>query len=439
MPRVPVHLLVPNDRRRVLGDDVAGTRRLPRLEVEAAEDQPLAAALATHVRDAWSLEPTILETHVQPVADDAYEALAVLEPPATGWEPAHGLSWGEPPARLPEAVAGRAHRWFAELFDGQAPPAGRSAWSRPGWHARMAEWVRTTLEAAGRPAAGQPELRRSWALSYLARIPLADGGAAWFKAVFPRFHHEVAATALLHELRPDRVPRPLGMNVDEGWLLLDDVGGEPLGPRPDQAPLLRSFAGMVDVIRAAAPHRQRLVELGCPRRPLAELAAGLRAGIARSPELGGPAVDPERVERVTTWVDGTAGWLSGIGIPEGLVHGDFNVSNVIDRGHGPVIIDWSDAAISHPLVDVAPWLGHPRAPGDLERQWQAWLDALAELGPVEALRGERQRVLALSAAYHFVTYVDVVAAIEPERRYQLSDGLGWWWSMLEEHVDRTVG
>lgn len=38
---------------------------------------------------------------------------------------------------------------------------------------------------------------------------------------------------------------------------------------------------------------------------------------------------------------------------EALCHGDFHPGNIIISAGGPVVIDWNDAAIGHPLADVA--------------------------------------------------------------------------------------
>ena len=127
-------------------------------------------------------------------------------------------------------------------------------------------------------------------------------------------------------------------------------------------------------------------------------------------------------------------WLAVVGLPETLVHGDFHVFNVIERRGEPVIIDWSDAAISHPLLEIGPWFGHPKAPGDPGRSWAAWLDALSSIGRVDALRGERERVLGLASAFQLVSYAAIVRGLEPANRYQLSDGVREFWGLLDARV-----
>ena len=151
-------------------------------------------------------------------------------------------------------------------------------------------------------------------------------------------------------------------------------------------------------------------------------------------EIEGPDVAPERLATVVDWVRRQSEWLAVVGLPETLVHGDFNVFNVIERRGEPVIIDWSDAAISHPLLEIGPWFGYPKAPGDPGPHWATWLDAMSSIGRVDALRGERRRVLGLASAFQLVSYAAIVRALEPANRYQLSDGVRAFWDLLDAHV-----
>jgi aminoglycoside phosphotransferase (APT) family kinase protein len=175
--------------------------------------------------------------------------------------------------------------------------------------------------------------------------------------------------------------------------------------------------------------------LGVPERPLGGLAAGLEAAVAAAPELGGPSVDAHRLERVVEWVAARATWLDGLGFPEVVVHGDFNRANALVAPAGPVIIDWSDAAIGNPLMDVTVWMVHPGGRfGPDDPSWPAWLEALDGLGDTAALRDELATVFGLGAAYQVVSYVDIARSVEPAMRYQVSDGIGDFWELLDECV-----
>jgi hypothetical protein len=98
-----------------------------------------------------------------------------------------------------------------------------------------------------------------------------------------------------------------------------------------------------------------------------------------------------------------------------------------------VIIDWSDAAIGHPLMEISAFLDDV----DSSMQaalWDEWLDALEPLGPVEELRGELETVRALSAAYQVESYANIVRNLEPASQYQLSGGLGHFLAQVDARV-----
>jgi len=92
-------------------------------------------------------------------------------------------------------------------------------------------------------------------------------------------------------------------------------------------------------------------------RMLGELHAEMhaRTGAAELPD------GAERLRRKIASVDGAPAVYretaleTAAGLPHGdaLLHGDFHPGNVVLAEHGPVAIDWPDAARGHPLADVA--------------------------------------------------------------------------------------
>jgi aminoglycoside phosphotransferase (APT) family kinase protein len=435
MPTIPAHLLMPRADHDGVLVDAGGA--LPRLDLELADQDTVVIGVRRQLRSSWSLDAVVLETHLPPAPDssDSHVALAVLDAPDPAWTPPVGHRWGAPPATLPDRIGPRAGTWLEEWRTGAAPPELRPRWARPGWHARATRWIRGALDATGRPAAGEIEIRRLWGISVVARVPTADGGTAWFKAVFPRFDHEIATTRFLETVVPGAVPHVIAFDERQGWLLLDDVGGGgPIGSEASDDQLAAAIRRLVWIQARLAGHEDDLRAAGVPDRPLERLADDVADAMRKPAEIEGPAVTADRLATVAAWVGEQSAWLEAIGLPASLVHGDFHVFNVMERGGMPVIIDWSDAAISHPLLEIGPWFGHPGAPGDPERSWTAWLDALSSIGPVHALRGERERVLGLAAAFQLVSYARIVRGLEPATRYQLSDGVRDFWQLLEARV-----
>ncbi|MBA2265445.1 MAG: aminoglycoside phosphotransferase family protein [Chloroflexi bacterium] len=434
---IDVHLLVPapGSGTGILVRQI--DRTLACVRTELADDDTLVVALHRHLQDRWALDATILETYL-PFAGRSRSmmALAALDAPSPDWRPPDGLAWGAAPQALPGPVAARARTWLGEWSGAALPPSDRPRWSRPGWHERAAAWIDGALMSAGQRRTGPIEVRRLWSLSALMRIS-TDSGDAWFKAVFPQFHHEPAVTDLLAGVAPQAVPTVLARNDEAGWLLLDDVPGAALDVSTDAAAITGAVRALVDVQRRVLDRHGELRALGVPHRPMRELATGLREAIATAAVMDELLADPARASSIVGWVDDRASWLDGIGLPEMIVHGDFNRSNVLTPPGGSVIIDWSDAAIAHPLLDVAVWLVHPQGRfGPDDPSWPAWLDALAPFADTAPLRDELETVFGLGAAYQVVSYADILLGVEPALRYQVNDGLRDFWNLLDAAVPR---
>jgi hypothetical protein len=87
-----------------------------------------------------------------------------------------------------------------------------------------------------------------------------------------------------------------------------------------------------------------------------------------------------------------------------------------------VILDWSDAAIGSPLVDLATWTAWAGAGGELEAATDAWLDAWSADVDVGALRERLDDVLVVGAAYQVISYDGICRALEPATRYTMAGG-----------------
>ena len=75
---------------------------------------------------------------------------------------------------------------------------------------------------------------------------------------------------------------------------------------------------------------------------------------------GGPANDRARRGDLGLRLQDACADLDDHDLPLTLVHGDFHLNNVARVGQRFTLFDWSFAAVSHPLLDLATWLG----PGD---------------------------------------------------------------------------
>jgi Phosphotransferase enzyme family len=255
---------------------------------------------------------------------------------------------GVPPGEVavPEPLRASFEQCDAELRGAPAPDR-RAAWSRPGWHAQAEAWAGMPLEQV-----------RIWPLSAVLR-----NGDTWFKAVFPRFHHEPAITEALG------APRLLQVDHERGWMLMEAVPGI---EEDDHHAAMRAIARV---------HREWAARV--------DEALALGAHDRRAPSA----------------------------LPHTLVHGDFHAGNV----GGETIIDWSDAAVANPLHDVNHYLLF-REP----EQRDALLATYAEAWPEYDVTTEAAACEAETYEYIAQSYAGINDALAADDRWWFEDDPARW-------------
>jgi phosphotransferase family enzyme len=421
---------------------------LPAAVVEGDADEAAVVAATAWLRDTLAFRAPILETHPRwaNVPDGAaIPTLVLTEPAPARWEPPEGLGFGPIPdgtAGLAPALVPRAVALLDELRTGAEPPALRPRWARRGWQARASAWMIAASAAAGRPLVDEPRPFYLRGISALLRGSTATGDL-FLKAVFPPFHSEPAITELLAAGHPESVPRVVATEPDEGWLLVEDAAAPLIGELPPDTRPAGLEAGartLVTLQRAIGEDIAAFIAAGAPRRPLTELPDAIDAVLG--PEgvaiIEGPLA-PERHARVLAATWKAVERVAGLGFPATLVHGDFHPGNALLTHNGVVIIDWSDAAISNPIVDLVTWLDWSRDEPEQQRvATDAWVDAWA--GPTDpvAIREALDDVLVVGAAYQVVSYEGIIRALEPATRYTMGGGASHFLGRLEGILDRAA-
>lgn len=303
-------------------------------------------------------------------------------------------------------------------------------WMRPGWFDEAAAWTSTALGAVGRPPTGPIEQFRTWSLATVMRVPIR-GGYGYFKtsAPSPLFCAEAPVTATLAELFPASVPPVLAVDRDRGWLVTEDAGTEIGWTAPVEAgaAALRAHA---DMQVAAISHVSRLLTAGCVDRRL-DTFAGLAGRILLSADLhrwvSGDLVDaiPRGIEAA---LDSVAVLRAGP-VPETLIHGDLNWSNIARQGDRFVVFDWTDAAVSHPFFDPLGVLDETR-PEVRELLLDAYLAPWLEFGPIAELRALFEAAEPVAALFHSISYVSLCRSPDPAVATDLSVGVTTWLAKL---------
>ena len=384
--QLDLRIVVPGpDGATVLAD---GQGSLPRTAVEGDQDEAAIVAVDVFLRETWGFESPVLETHPRWVGvpdGEPIPTLVTTDRAPSDWSPPAGLSFGPLPvdvAGLPASIRPRAVELLDEIRIGAPPPALRPRWARAGWMDRATAWMRSEAARAGRPLTGEPRPFFLRGISAVLRAPTA-GRDVFLKAVFPPFHAEPGLTRLLAERFPESVPHVLGTEPEEGWLLVEDIGASWVGELPEAerpAALAAGARAIVGIQRATAARPADLAALsaaGAPHRPLGGIPAGFEAAIGPDgfAVVGRVWQDGEREAVVRTVADATRR-LADLGLPETLVHGDFHSGNASLVDGRIVIIDWSDAAIGNPLVDLVTWISWSQDREiEVEAALDGWIDA----------------------------------------------------------------
>jgi hypothetical protein len=444
--KLDLRFIVPGPIGRTVLIDADG--HLPATTIERDDNEATIVGVDAVLRDRWAFRSPVLETHPRwaDVPDgDPIPTLVTTEQAAADWMPPDGLAFGPiplAPQALPPVLVPRAIEWLVELRTGSAPPTLRSRWARPGWRARASEWMRAALEVAGRPLLDEPRPFYLRGISAFLRGPTAAGDV-FLKAVFPPFHPEPVATRLLAERFPGTVPNVIAVDADEGWLLIDDLAAPWVGELPagERTAGLRAGAqALVDLQRALVDELAPFVAAGCPDRPLVGLADLLDAALGPDGlAVVEGRVSGERRERAVKATRRAIDRVNGLGFPDTLVHGDFHAGNVALKSGRAVIIDWSDAAIANPLIDLVTWLAWSNGePDQQQAAIDTWIDAWA--GPTDpvAVRERLDDILIVGAAYQIVSYDGIVRALEPATRYTMSNGANEYLERLEEQLGAST-
>jgi hypothetical protein len=303
--------------------------------------------------------------------------------------------------------------YLAELLSGDRPklsawpdPIGddplRLPYARPGGPAADLAWASAFVELVGPPVQV-----RTWNLSSIWRLPTADG-MVWLKHVPPFFAHEPAILAVL----AGRAPVPRLIAGEPGRMLMADVKGHD-GYDDTGARLDAMIDAMVDLQATRHPSVDELLTLGVPdwrAGPFVRAAAGV---IERHvDEVDARALLDELPDRFAE--------LAECGLDDGLVHGDFAPGNVRWTDDGPVLLDWGDCGVGHPLLDMTAFL--ERAADDPRRLADHWIGRWRHHVPGSDPRRAAALVAPIGALRQAIVYQNFLDGIEEtERVYHRDD------------------
>jgi len=277
-----------------------------------------------------------------------------------------------------------------------------SAWTDPSWLAEVREWIDEQAARLGWSVVGEIEQPHDRPWATVLRVP-TEHGDLYFKANAPPLRFEAALVKVLAERRPDAVPPLVAVDLERGWMLMEDAGTRlreivqrerDLDRFLDVLPL---YAGLqLDLAEQA----DEMLALGVPDLRLEHLPT-LFEQLLHELEL--PADVGERAAASVPRVRALCHELAGFGLPETIQHDDFHDGQVYVRDGRYLLLDWGDACVSHPFFTLSVTLEGVLAWGvdDIESSLDttpflnAYLSAFGEYGERSELEAAATMALRL--------------------------------------------
>lgn len=333
----------------------------------------------------------------------------------------------------PLIVAARKH--LALPPDSPATPA----WTMPGWYAEAMPWIDKHLEAAGAPRTGLPVQVRSWGLSNVLRCPTAKGNV-FFKALAHSgtiqparvdalpllFAHEPLLLQKLSGERPGAVPAPLAIDEQRAWMLLPDLGPA-LAHESDVSLWFEAVQGHARLQRSYADQTGRLLAFSCVDRRLTVLDGEINRLFGPNPatdrlESAERALLPRRAEQLREAITE----LAAIGVPETLLHGDLHPRNLAVRDGHVLAFDWTDAAVSHPFLDLVTFAEERTPISENPRLKDAYLVEWEEYAAPADLRRALLLAEELGALHQAMSYLHLPDHLSGPSAEAMQRGATWW-------------
>jgi aminoglycoside/choline kinase family phosphotransferase len=245
----------------------------------------------------------------------------------------------------------------------------------------------------------------------------------------------VSAPSRPHSAIPNTgrdVPDVLAAEPDQGWLLMRDFGGQPLGDLRDLAVWQQALTDWATIQRALAGDTARLFTLGCPDYRLETIFGDLAALLDRDDLIlldrddGLSADEVAQLRAQLPQLKADIAQLADYAVPASLVHCDFHPWNIQVNEGRIVYFDWADGCVSHPFFDLLRFLpiverDFPDQPGAVDQLRDAYLDCWTDFADMAALREACTLAERLNNVQQAVYYGDLVDGIEASARWELED------------------
>jgi hypothetical protein len=318
-------------------------------------------------------------------------------------------------------------------------------WDEPGWLARAGAWTEAQLARLDIEPRGELTLERTRPWAAVARVE-TNHGRAWFKEPAPTMAFEPALTALVSGRLPDLGPVVLGW---EGrWLLTRDAGpqlralleADP-GATPTWEEILPRYA---ELQLALVDDVDEFLALGAPDKRPDVLLADYPRLVEDVRGLEQVPVERARLKSLGPALERVAEALSGP-VPVTVIHEEVHEGNVFVHSAHARILDWGEAAISHPfagltntLRDIAYRRGLEPGGPEVMRLRDIYLESWTRFAPPGDLRKIFTDGYLLGALCRAATWERFLARAPQFTRDEYDRNAAVWLDILREGLEDGV-
>lgn len=301
---------------------------------------------------------------------------------------------------------------LAAFLETAERPCHREPWSLPSWLPNTANWIQTQFGAIR-----QLSQVRTCSHGSVLRIESRDR-TYFLKTQLEPLAYESALLMLLNRHIPGACPRILPISPDANTHLTEAINGCPMNALSDQQSWRVALTDVANLQIECVDLVAELRHVGVPHHGLEDMATTLEETlnelIASQRGSRNELTPQERLMMSSLISKATHDFevLHQYAIPETLVHGDLNQSNVFrTETGGTVLIDWALSRVTHPFFVVASALFEPYA---MNPQKPAFYDDLcsAYLEPWHEFQSHDRLQAALDAASRLF-WIDSTVAVYP--------------------------
>lgn len=232
-----------------------------------------------------------------------------------------------------------------------------SPFTQVGWLKEATLWLEDTTDIHPR-SEWRIEPYNAGGQFTLLRFRQFEGCEFWLKATAGPNAHERVVTQLLAELDGEHLPEIVATREEwNAWIMRSDPRSTTESPLRDlrllgeitesMAALQRRTIGFEELLLAAGAFDQRLPRL---QQDAGELFASLCEAMDRQTSTKAPRIGNDRIMVIRDLFERTCRFVERLNIPDAVIHGDMNRTNVVVGDDSVTFIDWSETYVGLPLI-----------------------------------------------------------------------------------------